>query len=236
MQRTTRRWATGSAAVLGAGVLLVGPVSALAQTDDDGTTTTIETPTDSAADEVRAPGEWLQGVLDALVADGTLTQAQADTVAQRLEAARPIIEHGPGPGPSGWGEGGGPGGRHGGPGAGGGLRVEMSEVATALGITEDDLHTALHDGQTLAAIAEANGKDAQTVIDLLVADAKERLDTAVTDGRIDQATADERLATQTERITDMVNNGRPARPDRTTSPDDTATTAPGTATRPTTTD
>ena len=59
------------------------------------------------------------------------------------------------------------------------------------GITADELKTAIEGGQTIAQVAEANGKSVQSVIDALVA----------------QASAD-----LTQRITDMVNGVRPAAP------------------------
>ena len=49
----------------------------------------------------------------------------------------------------------------------------------------------------------------QAVIDALVAEANERIDNAVEDGRIDEAEAAERRAELTERITTLVNEGFP---------------------------
>ena len=103
----------------------------------------------------------------------------------------------------------GPGGRHGGPGRFG-AKVSLETAATTIGISEDDLRTALQDGQTLAEVATANGVEPQAVIDALVAEATTRLDQAVTDGRIEQADADARKAELTERITTAVNEGFPA--------------------------
>jgi len=123
----------------------------------------------------------LKARLQILVDDGTLTSSQLDAVVAALEAARPMGGHG-GPG-------------HGGPGMGGargGMRQEMlTTAADAIGITADELKTAIEGGQTIAQIAEANGKSVQSVIDALVA----------------QASAD-----LTQRITDMVNGVKPAAP------------------------
>ena len=84
---------------------------------------------------------------------------------------------------------------HGGPGMGGDRGEKRQEMLTAaadaIGITADELKTAIEGGQTIAQVAEANGKSVQSVIDALVA----------------QATTD-----LTQRITDMVNGVKPAAP------------------------
>jgi hypothetical protein len=125
--------------------------------------------------------------LQTLVDDGTLTSSQLDAVVAALEAARPV-----GGGHEGRGHGGQ---NHGGPGMGGQRGEKRQEMLTsaaeAIGITADELKTAIEGGQTIAQVAEANGKSVQSVIDALVA----------------QASAD-----LTQRITDMVNGVRPAAP------------------------
>ena len=55
----------------------------------------------------------------------------------------------------------------------------LAAAAEAIGITEDDLRTALEDGQSIAQVAEAEGVDVQIVIDALVADATDRLEAAI---------------------------------------------------------
>jgi len=124
----------------------------------------------------------LKARLQTLVDDGTLTSSQLDAVVAALEAARPM-----GGGHEGRGHGGQ---NHGG--ARGEKRQEMlTSAAEAIGITADELKTAIEGGQTIAQVAEANGKSVQSVIDALVA----------------QATTD-----LTQRITDMVNGVKPAAP------------------------
>jgi DNA-directed RNA polymerase specialized sigma subunit len=95
----------------------------------------------------------------------------------------------------------------------------LEAVAEAVGVSTDELREALGGGRTIAEVAEANGTDPQDVIDALVAGGTERLDAAVADGRIDQATADERIETLPERAADLVNGDldrdlrrHPARP------------------------
>jgi hypothetical protein len=171
----TKRLLAGGAVALGAGILAVGPLQAMAQDDGDG------------------DGGWVDNVLDDLVDDGTLTQDQADAVADALEEARP--DGFPGFGP--W---------HGhGPFAVGGSL--LAEAADAIGIEVDDLFDRLRDGETIAEIAESEGVAPQTVIAAIVAAARERLAEAIADERIDQEDADEHLAELTERINEFVNEG-----------------------------
>ena len=56
---------------------------------------------------------------------------------------------------------------------------QLSVAAEAIGITEEELRTALEDGQSIAQVAEANDVEVQTVIDAMVAAATERLETAI---------------------------------------------------------
>ena len=84
-------------------------------------------------------------------------------------------------------------------------------AADTIGITSDELKEALHDGSTIADVADANGSSADAVIAAMVASATERIDAAVTDGKITSERADEMKSTITDRITDLVNNGHPER-------------------------
>ncbi len=141
----------------------------------------------SSATSAVAP-QWVTDALNGLVGKGTIDQSQADAVAQALADARPADG----------------GGHHGGPGR------NLSAAATALGMTEADLRTALESGQTIAQVAADKGVDVQVVIDALVADANAHIDAEVTSGEITQAEADARKADVVQRVTDMVNNVRPA--------------------------
>jgi transposase-like protein len=60
-----------------------------------------------------------------------------------------------------------------------GRGVELEAAATAIGISEDELHTALEGGQSIAQVAEAHDVDLQTVIDAMVAAGTERLQAAI---------------------------------------------------------
>jgi hypothetical protein len=88
----------------------------------------------------------------------------------------------------------------------------LETVATTLGLTADEVRTAIEGGQTIAQLAEANGKTAQDVIDALVAEVKTHLDEEVAAGEHTQAEADARLAAATTQITDFVNNTQTAGP------------------------
>jgi hypothetical protein len=102
--------------------------------------------------------------------------------------------------------------RHHGPGPG------LAAAAGAIGISEDELVTALRSGQSVAQVAQSKGVDVQKVIDAIVADAKTRLAEKVQSGDLTQAQADEKLANLSRRVTDMVNHtggpghGRKPRP------------------------
>ena len=76
-------------------------------------------------------------------------------------------------------------------------------------ISTSDIQTALAGGQTLAQIAEANGKTAQDVIDVLVQAVKDHFTPEVASGEHTQEEADAMIAAATQQITDLVNNGGP---------------------------
>jgi hypothetical protein len=82
---------------------------------------------------------------------------------------------------------------------------DLSVVATAIGISEADLQTALSSGQTVAAIATAHSVAPQKVIDALVTDGLNELAAEVKAGTITQAQADAQKAAVTQRATDQVN-------------------------------
>lgn len=139
---------------------------------------------ESAARERHA--ERLAEVLAPLVQDGTIDQAQADAVIQALVDAapqRPRAAH------------------H-------AERRGLMTAAEAIGIEPRELADALRGGSTIAQVAQDHGVEVQTVIDAMVADASERLDRAVANGRLSEEEAAQRLAELTERITERVNEGR----------------------------
>lgn len=171
--------AIASLAGIGAGVTLSFPgISNASTTTITAETTTDGTATDGTATPAARPdrGAIVTDALAKLVTAGTITQAQADAVSAALQEAMPAR---------------GGGGPRGEAGMRGGGHLEVA--ATALGITADELRTELQAGSSIAQVAEAKGVSIDTVKAALKADLESRLAQAVTDGKITQAQADERL-------------------------------------------
>jgi hypothetical protein len=141
---------------------------------------------------------WIQNALKPLLDNGTLNQSQIDAVTKALQDARPA---GKGPMDGGM--------RRGGP--GGGPAGNLSGAATAIGVTPEEVRTALQSGQSLADLAKAKGVDPQKVIDALLAPIIEHEKADVTNGKDTQAEADKEIADATARITDFVNGKAPAK-------------------------
>jgi ribosomal protein S20 len=94
--------------------------------------------------------------------------------------------------------------RHpGGPGKG------LDAAAQALNLSVDDLRSKLEGDKTLAQVAQEQGVDVQTVIDAMVADATAHIDQAVQEGKLTAEEANERKSNLQERITHVVNEGKP---------------------------
>jgi hypothetical protein len=168
-----------------AGLVLGAPDISGAQSGADSATTT---PAPAAGTVTTAP-DWVGQALAPLVADGTITQAQADAVTAALAAARP--ERGVRTG-------------H--------MFGDLDAAASAIGIDGSALREALASGQTLAQVAEANGADPQVVIDALVAAMRTHVADDVAAGRLTQAQADQILADVESHVTDLVNGTLPAGP------------------------
>lgn len=124
--------------------------------------------------------------VDSALEAGHITEEQADAMRERIESGeapplfgRPFLhdheEFGFGP----------PGGPVG--------AVSLDEAADYLGLGEDALHERLRDGDTLAEVAEDEGKSVDGLVDTLVAAAKERLDAAVESGDLTGERRDEIL-------------------------------------------
>jgi hypothetical protein len=177
MRKKTAATILAAGLVTGGGAALFVPSVALAADAGAGD----QSATDRAATRVTAIKDALKG----LVSDGTISQAQADRVAGTL------AESGLG----------GPGGR-GGHGRGGWVSPEAT--AKVIGITVDQLRTALQSGQTLAQIAEAHGVAKADLIKGLVEAAKTQLAADVEAGKLTQAQADQITSDLTARVTERV--------------------------------
>lgn len=162
---------------------------AVAQSDDD--SSVFSAVEETAADDETALGdegpvrsrilEWLAPLVD----DDTITQEQADAVADTLADHLPRLRAG----------------------LMRGLHA-VDDAADFLGMTGRELVEALRDGATLADLAEDHG-GADALIDHLVGLVEVHLDQAVADGRLTEEEAAERLAEATERITALVNGELP---------------------------
>ena len=163
----------------------------------------------SLADVAKAQSKDLAGLeqaildaakadLDKAVADTDLTQSQADDILANLKSHIDDIANGSlrfrGPG--------GPGGPvH----VGRAFGADLSAAAKYLGLSESALRTKLRAGDSLAAVAKAQGKDVSGLQDAIVADAKADLDKAVADKRLTQSQADDILSGLKAHVDDVVN-------------------------------
>lgn len=121
----------------------------------------------------------IRNALEALVSEGTITSGQADAVADHLAGEFPVRKF------------------H--------IHAGLDVAAATIGITEADLVASLRQGQSIAAVAEANGVTAQAVIDALVDEINSRVDEAVAAGDLDSARAAEIKANAVDRVTAFVN-------------------------------
>jgi len=169
---------------------VTGTVTDPAATTDSTTSDTTAAPAAPAPPAPAAKSDWAKGALDKLVADGTVTQAQADKVLAALQAARPAKGPGHGPGRGGFGK--------------------LDAAAKVLGMTVEELRTALQGGKSLAAVATEKGINVAKVVDALVAELEAHLADHVASGKNTQAEVDQMLADARTRIEAFVNGQAPA--------------------------
>jgi ribosomal protein S20 len=91
----------------------------------------------------------------------------------------------------------------------GGHSPGLDAAAKALNLSVDDLRSKLEGNKTIAQVAQEQGVDVQTVIDAMVADATAHIDQAVQDGKLTADQANERKSNLQDRITKLVNEGKP---------------------------
>ena len=166
----------GASVLMGAaGFTLVQAGTAGAQT---GTPPTATAPSKPKPDPDTRHREALKPLLE----NKTLTQDQLDAVIKALHNARPT------------------GGKFDPKG-----KADLTTVAGAIGITVDELRTALKTGQSIAEVATAKGVDPQKVIDAVVAKAQKALADQVTAGKLTQAQSDARLEQTKKALADAIN-------------------------------
>ena len=90
-----------------------------------------------------------------------------------------------------------------------GSRESLDAVASALGITTDELQNDLRNGQSVADIAKAKNVDLDTIADALVKDATAKIDQAVKDEKLSQEQADRIKVDLKEHITDLLSGNLP---------------------------
>jgi ribosomal protein S20 len=163
-----------ASAVLGAGAFGIATISPAAATD---------TPPATAAAGAKVGhgrGAFLQTLLDNAVADGTISQAQADAILAKAKALGPER-------------------------AGRLVKGAAQVAADTIGISPAELRDAVKGGKTIAQVAEDHGKTGQEVIDAIVAAANTKIDKAVADGKLDAARAAQMKTKLVDRVTKLVN-------------------------------
>ena len=183
----------GVAALLSA----LGAGAAVAASQDSSPGSESKAVIDDAAKQLGIPSSKLSDALkqalsdrvDAAVAAGRVTKAEGDALKARIQSSGFPLFGGPRRGF-----------RH------FGFIGRLESAAGYIGITETQLRTELESGKSLAQIATAHGKSVDGLIDALVAAAKNKLDDAVSAGRLTKDQETEMLGVLKDRITSAVNN------------------------------
>ncbi len=204
-----------------AGILGSGPIGVAAETIGIQATDLLAAVRDGAtiAEVAEDHGVESQAVIDAIVSSrrelldaavesGRLTRAQADALGAHLEEraaelvndpfdlmplwSRPPLLGRPGV----WGLAEGP----------------LVAAAGAIGIQPVELMRSVHDGASIAEVAEDHGIAADVVIDAVAASLQQRLDSALANGWITRAEADERAAGLERQAAAIVNGDLPPLP------------------------
>jgi hypothetical protein len=140
--------------------------------------------------------------VDAALESGRLTEEQATELKERIRSGIGLPGLGFRGGPPGSGGQDGHGLMHAGPGL-------LEPAAAYLGLEEAALRDRLSQGESLAEIAEAEGETVDGLVDALVAAARERLDQALEDGRLDEAELDEIVERIRDRVASLVRGDLP---------------------------
>lgn len=142
--------------------------------------------------------------VDAAVAAGRITEAEADRVKARTDAGDvPLfLGRGLGRGPGGF--------RHHDRAFEHRRGAHLSAAASYLGLAVEQLRDRLEDGDTLAHVANDRGKPVDGLVQAMLAEKKNALDDAVKAGKLTKAERDDLVAGLTKRITDLVNGRFPS--------------------------
>jgi len=177
-------------ATLGAGGLTVATVNPMGGVGAQETPPTVAASGATAEKRGEARGRGgraVDEVLEGLVADKTLTEAQAEVVKAGLKEEEEEV-----------------GDRHRRRAA---RRKQAIRIAAeAIGVSGRDLLAELKEGTSIAAVAEANDVEPQVVIDALVADASAHIDEAVAEEKLDAdraAKLEERLPEAMTKLVDL---------------------------------
>jgi transposase-like protein len=136
----------------------------------------------------------LAGLMIALVIGGIFVSSTSAQSTEPTPVPPQCGERGPGRGPE---------------------RGLLGVAAEMLDMTIDELVAQLDDDTSIADVAAAQGVAADTIVDAVVAQAEERMQQAVENGRLTEAEAAERLAQMRERVSEHINEpGMPQRPQR----------------------
>lgn len=188
-----------------AGAVAIGSGAAIAATDGFSPGEASEAVISDAAKQLGVePAELgdalrqaLENRVDEAVAGGRLTQAQGESLKERLESAdTPLLFGAFG---------------HRTHGAGHGHTVALDAAAAFLGLTHEELRAELRDGKSLANVATANGKSVDGLVQALVTAASKRIDEDVANGKLTEARAAELKDGLESRIAELVNREREAR-------------------------
>jgi hypothetical protein len=134
----------------------------------------------------------LEDRVDAAVAAGRITKAEGDAIKQRIESSDFPLFFG-----------------HPRFGHAFGFFAGLDAAASYLGVTISEIRSDLESGQTLAQVARDKGKSVGGLINVMYDAAKQRLDAAVSAGRLTQSDEDKILPDVKQRITDFVNGAQP---------------------------
>ena len=90
-------------------------------------------------------------------------------------------------------------------------RMLLDQVCQIINLDPEELHAQLKEGKTIAEIAQEHGVSRDALIETLVEHAQDRLDKAVSDGRLDEEKAAEIMTKTEDRLTKFVDNFPPER-------------------------